>query len=192
VSDTDVPELIRRAGALLARETSARAPLDPLGHRGAAPSSIPSETALPLDDLRRRALALVSDLFESLDGRVRPAEGGGDRQSEAAAPAIRRASPPAPVAAGRVASLPLAAENPSAMPVAVSFYSTDLLGDSGWTIPGHLVSFDPPRLLLASGQRAVVTARIDVPVQTAPGAYAGLVQVTGLPSQRVVLSIEVM
>jgi hypothetical protein len=187
----EVPDLIRRAGELLAREAPARAPLDPVQHRIPSPVAPAAVGAAALAELRTRALALIDDVYACLAARAEPAPAPGTAAAGRGAAAVPLACPPAAVAAGRVATISLEAENTTAAPVSTGCYSTDLLGDAGWSIPGYLVSFDPPRLLLAPGQRAVITARIDVPLQTTPGAYAGLVQAIGLPAQKLVLSIEV-
>jgi hypothetical protein len=182
---TQLPTIVRRAEAILGKQPAGAAAPNPMG-----PAALP--------ELRQRALALVSDLFATLGAGAVPGALGGALPGAGPA-ALPLGLPggslpwqvPASVAAGQKALLPLSIENAGARPLDVGFYSTDLLSDAGRSIPGHQVSFDPPRLQLRPGERGKVTARIEVPLQTAPGAYSGLLQAAGLPASKSVITIDV-
>ena len=87
--------------------------------------------------------------------------------------------------------MPLQIENLEDRAVCLSFYSTDLLSDNGGSIPSFAVSFDPPALDVGGAQQGVVTAKVNVPQQTIPGTYSGLVQAIGLPGAKAVITVEV-
>lgn len=153
----------------------------------------------PLDDLRERAVAVVSELFSLLEARSSAAGplAGLALPGEAVGAAralleIPWRSPVSPVTAGASTSISLRLENINEDSVGVSFYSSDLLSDSGGTIPSFALSFDPDMLNLGAGQQAVVTVQINVPPQTIPGAYSGLVQATGLSRVKAVITVDVI
>lgn len=179
------PEIVRRAEAILGQQAPGQAP----GKAGAPGGGAGALADLP--GLHQRALALVNDLFATLGagGGGRPPAGlpGGLPLPVTSLPWL----PGLPGAAGQRLQVPLTVDNPLGRPLELGLYSTDLLSDAGRSIPAHLVSFDPPRLTLGPGERAGVTARIDVPLQTIPGAYSGLVQAVGLPASKTVITIEI-
>src|SRR3954468_436742 len=106
-------ELVGRAAAILAQPTPA--PLSP-GVAGVA--DLPPHSPEAIEDLRQRALALVSDLGRLLETPQPPLT-----------PALpwRRQRVPAP--AGGSTSLALKLENLEDGPVTVSLSSSDLLSD---------------------------------------------------------------
>jgi|GEM_PF-3074615 len=142
--------------------------------------------ATSIDDLQRRAVALVSDFFSYLGA---PPSGPGLLAQAASALPWRRPSVPAP--AGGSASIPLRIENLEDRPVTISFYSSDLQGDGGRSIPSFAVSFHPAALDIAAGHQAIVTAKVDVPPQAIPGAYSGLIQAAGAPGMKAVITVDI-
>lgn len=176
-----LPDLVARAAALLAQQQAAIAPVAAVT---SALPRVPAAPVVPVEELRKRALDLVTALFSSA-GQPTPQPLA---VASAVLPWLRSAGP---VAAGQALTLPVAIENDQKDPVDVCLYSTDLLSDEGRSIPGHLVSFEPPSLTLAPGQRATVQAKVAVPLQTIPGGYSGLVQTQGLSTAKSVLTVEV-
>jgi hypothetical protein len=192
---SELPDIVQRAEAILQRSQPARQ--DPVGARAPfGPASLP--------ELQQRALALVNDVFAAL-GTAAPGLGGG--AAVPVLPGIPAAAPsglaklatgsvpwqlPSAVGAGQRTLVPVVIENAGPRALDTGFFSTDLLSDTGRSIPGHQVSFDPPRLTLAPGERGNVTARVEVPLQAAPGAYSGLVQASGLPANKTVITVQVV
>jgi len=178
---TSLPDLVARAAAILAQQ-GPRSPAMPA--LPAIPAAVPAAPAVSVEELRQRALDLVSALFSTVNSPppqpLAPAS--------AVLPWLRAL---APGAAGQALTLPVAIENAGEQPADVSLYSTDLLSDQGRSIPGYLVSFEPPSLTLAPGQRATVQASVAIPLQTIPGAYTGLVQTQGLSTAKSVITIDV-
>jgi hypothetical protein len=139
-----------------------------------------------MGEIQARATAVLSDLFSLLGA---PPLGTDTRlPPEQEIPWHRSA---VPVSAGGSTGLPLRLENLEDHPVQVSFYSSDLLSDSGASIPSFAISFEPAMLNLGSRQQGVVTANIDVPPQAIPGSYSGLVQAAGLAQVKAVITVEV-
>jgi hypothetical protein len=213
-----IPDIVKRAGIILARQTPVGALASQLLDAGAesvAEQALTLPGVASVEELRGRAMDLVGELFSSFGngglGRnagglpfLSPGAGGPARARPGAssgsyAPAadnflngLFAARSSAPIAAGRATTLSLQVENRENKPVQASFYSTDLLDEMGHEIPAHQVSFEPPTLTLRPGERATVNAKIDVPLQSVPGAYSGLVQAAGLPTSKAVITIDVM
>jgi hypothetical protein len=185
-----LPDLVARAAAILAQQVPALVAAAPGLKPPAAPALLPTAPAIlpvsqvSVEELRQRALDLVSALFSTVNSPppqpLAPVS--------AALPWLRAM---APVAAGQSLAIPVAIENDQPQPADVCLYSTDLLNDEGRSIPGHQVSFEPPSLTLAPGQRATVQAHVAVPLQSIPGAYTGLVQTQGLSTAKSVITIDV-
>jgi hypothetical protein len=174
-----LPDLVSRAAALLAQQAPAVAAVPALPRMPAAPLPVP----VSMEELRQRALDLVTALFSSA-GQPTPQPLA---VVSTVLPWLRSPS----VGAGQSLALAVPIENDRPEPVDVCLYSTDLLSDQGRSIPGHLVSFEPPSLTLAPGQRATVQAKVAVPLQSTPGTYSGLVQTQGLSTAKTVLSVDV-
>jgi hypothetical protein len=168
--------VVGRAAAILARGSA-----DPPGTKDG-----PRNPAASIENLQRRALALVSEFFSYMGA---PTSGPDLLAQAASALPWRRPSGPAP--AGGSASVPLRIENLEDRAANVCFYSSDLQGDGGRSIPSFAVSFDPPALDIGPGQRALVTAKIDVPPQAIPGAYSGLIQAAGAPGMKAVITVDI-
>jgi hypothetical protein len=171
-----LPDLVGRAAALLAQQAPAVAAVPTLPRA-------PLPAAVSVEELRQRALDLVTALFSSA-GQPTP-------QPLALASAVLPWLRSPPIAAGKSLAIPVSVENDQPQPVDVCLYSTDLLSDQGRSIPGHLVSFEPPSLVLAPGQKSTVQANVAVPLQSVPGTYSGLVQTQGLSAAKTVLTVEV-
>jgi hypothetical protein len=45
---------------------------------------------------------------------------------------------------------------------------------------------------IGPGQQGVVTVKVDVPPQSIPGGYSGLVQAAGMPGVKAVITVEVI
>jgi len=179
-----LPDLVARAAAILAQQAPALATTAPGWKPPAAPLPTAAAPPVSVEELRQRALDLVSALFSTV-GSPPPQPLA---PISAALPWLRAM---APVAAGKSLAIPVAIQNDQAEPADVCLYSTDLLSDQGRSIPGYQVSFEPPSLTLAPGQRATVQAHVAVPLQSIPGAYTGLVQTQGLSTAKSVITIEV-
>lgn len=171
-------DLVGRAAAILAQQAPAVAPVPALPR---PPAPLPAVASV--EELRQKALDLVTALFSSA-GQPAP-------QPLTVASAVLPWLRSPPIAAGQSLAIPVTLENDQQQPVDVCLYSTDLLSDQGRSIPGHLVSFEPPSLVLGPGQKATVQANAVVPLQTVPGSYSGLVQAQGLSAGKTVLTVEV-
>ena len=178
-----LPDLVARAAAILAQQAPAlAAPMKP--------PALPAALAAPpasVEELRQRALDLVTALFSSVGSP--PPQPLALASTVLSLPWLQAA---APVGAGQSLALPVSIQNDLQQPADVCLYSTDLLSDQGRSIPAYQVSFEPPSLTLAPGQRATVQARVAVPLQSIPGSYTGLVQTQGLSTAKSVLTIEVV
>jgi hypothetical protein len=172
-----LPDLVGRAAALLAQQAA------PVGAVPAARLPAPAPT-VSVEELRQRALDLVTAFFATT-GRPTP------QPLTLVSTLLPWLRSPAPVGAGQSLAVPVPIENDQKEPVDVCLYSTDLLSDEGRGIPGHLVSFEPPSLTLAPGQKTTVQAKVAVPLQSVPGTYSGLVQAQGLSAAKTVLTVEV-
>lgn len=202
-----LPDIVKRAAIILARQTPVGAlasqALD-AGGEALAAQAVALPGAAPIEQLRARAMDLVGDLFAGFGANAGPGRADMPGMAwPATAPApvpaavnnlpggLYSARGPAPIAAGRSTVLPLQVENRGNQPVQTSFYSTDLLNELGHAIPAHAIAFEPPSLTLRPGERGTVNARIGIPLQAISGAYSGLVQATGLPSSKAVITIDV-
>jgi hypothetical protein len=170
-----LPDLVGRAAALLAQQGPPAVP-------AVRPPALPA--AVSIEELRQRALDLVTAFFASAHQPT--------PQPLAVVSAVLPWLRSPPIGAGQPLAVPIAIENDQPAPVDVSFYSTDLLNDQGRSIPAHLVSFEPPSLVLGPGQKATVQAKAAIPLQTVPGTYSGLVQTQGLSASKTVLTVEVV
>lgn len=144
-----------------------------------------------MDDLQRRAVALVSELFSVLGARLPALPQVAALPVSPSILTLPWRRPSAPTPAGGSTSIALRVENLESHPVKVSFYSSDLLSDAGRSIPSFAVSFEPPILDIGAGQQAIVTAKVGVPPQSIPGAYSGLIQAAGLPDAKAVITIDI-
>jgi hypothetical protein len=119
-------------------------------------------------------------------------EDGARNLSEAAALVVAWRRAAAPSAAGTSAVIPLRVENGEDRPVCISFCASDLLSDNGRSIPSFAVSFEPKEMNVGPGQQGVLTVKVDVPQQSIPGGYSGLVQAAGMPGVKAVITVEVI
>ena len=104
------------------------------------------------------------------------------------APLIKPASA---VKAGDVAKIPFTITNDGPSAIDLAFYSSDLVGDSGFGIPARKVNFVPRLQSLQPRESATLEALIPIPPQTPAGTYAGLIQATALEYLRAVVTVAV-
>jgi hypothetical protein len=204
----NLSDLVSRAASILAQQTPAASAIPtmvgappaiggpPSGFQQTLTSvfpgvaSVPPAASVPTsmdpEQLRQRAVELLTALFSSV----------------AAVPAPQPAAPitalmpwlqaPAQAVAGKAVCVPVAVENAQSQPADISLFSTDLLSDLGRSIPAYLVSFEPPSVVLAPGQKTTVNAKIAIPLQAIPGSYSGLIQTQGLSAVKSVITVEVV
>lgn len=68
---------------------------------------------------------------------------------------------------------------------------TDLVAGAGHSVPARCITPRPAALRLPPHGTADLTVRVDVPAETQPGSYAGLLQATNLDYLRAILTIQV-
>lgn len=201
--------IVQQATSILDRETASGAPV-------ASPVATQSpflpqgdQIEARADQLRRQASDLIEGVLSLIlsagypGGRGLGFESGPDAampvamqsiQSVAAEPPLRQApllTAPAPVKAGETAKVPFTVTNAGQNPVDLLFYSSDLVGDSGWGIPARKVAFSPRSQSLQPQERATIEALIPIPPQTAPGSYSGVVQAAGFDYLRALMTVPV-
>jgi hypothetical protein len=181
-----LPDIVGRAAAILVRETPVAALPFRTSHAAAGAGRTPPVAAAATDDLRQRALDLVSALFSAV-GIDSPA-----RKATAAEATVPWRRAPTPTAAGSLASISFYVENQDNRPAQVSFYCTDLLSDNGNSVPSYQVSFDPQNRTIGPSERALVKVNVAVPPQSIPGSYSGLIQAVGLCAAKAVITIEIL
>lgn len=93
---------------------------------------------------------------------------------------------------GAAFRVPMTVTNGTNRPLkGLTLRSSDLVSSKADRIPSGAVSFDPPRLDLARGARAVVTATIEVPADARPGSYTGRVYGPNHQGVETILSFSV-
>lgn len=164
------------------------------------------------DQLRRQASDLVEGLLSLVIGAVVPGGPGGPgglpRYPAAVADAAEPMklvmapsapapgfapiiNPPAAVKAGDVAKIPLTVTNEGATPLDVSFFSSDLVGDSGFGVPARKITVSPRVRSLQPGEVTTFEISVPIPQQTPPGTYTGIIQAAALEYLRAVLTVPV-
>ena len=186
-------DIVQVASAILDRETRSAADGAPTsGASSPAANQIGADQIEAwADQFRRQAGELIEQLVSSALSAGLPRAGNPStvpNELTGHAPVVR---PDGPVKAGGLASLPLTVTNTGAAPADVSFYSSDLVSDSGFGIPAWKVTFSPRTLSLSPHERQTVQVEVAVPGQAAPGEYAGLIRAAGLEGLRAVLAIPV-
>jgi hypothetical protein len=81
--------------------------------------------------------------------------------------------------------------NDGQQPVNVVLRATNLVADSGDSIPGELVHFAPNPVDLPVNSQLPVLANVRIPAGVNPGKYVGLVQAAGLEAARAVITVIV-
>jgi hypothetical protein len=81
--------------------------------------------------------------------------------------------------------------NDGPTPCEASLYVTNFASDGGFDIPALRVTVSPRRTTIAPKSESTFEIAIAVPAQTPRGAYSGLIQVTGAPYTKAVLTVEV-
>ena len=161
---------------------------NPLDLERAVPTAAASSLTLApsnVDELRRRA----SELLETLLGALAQGKGGTENSNDDRVPLIRAV---APVQAGSSALATIRVTNEEATASLVSFYSSNLVGDSGYEMPSLLVSISPRNASLAPGGAATFEIQVAVPAQAPAGWYSGLVQATGCKYVKAVITFQVL
>lgn len=185
-------DIVKRAAAILARETSSlrerSASSSPIGTFGLArfPASLPNRSNTSshmLDECRQRAVEAITALLATA--------GPAALQSMPALGFPWRAVSGS-IDPGAPASVPLTIDNTEGRPITVTFYSTDLIGDSGYHIPANLISFDPSSQTIPPGSRGTTRMNVAVPIQAMAGSYSGLVQAVGFPAAKAVVTLDVL
>lgn len=92
---------------------------------------------------------------------------------------------------GGLAEIEIQLVSEGTQPIAIGLAATDLVSASNGRISSLCVSFDPIALELVPGCKASLRIVTAVPPTTSPGLYSGIVQVTGQPLARAVLSVKV-
>jgi hypothetical protein len=157
-----------------------------------------SRAALPR--LRRDAHEIIDLAADLLDDAI----GLFDR-STAAAVVIRDDTPasdsdarpvPAKVASGAAGgsvSVPVTVENDSGQPVEdFELFASNLMSPTGDIIPAERIAFEPRMVTVPSHQAEEIDLRIEVPAETPPGSYSGVLQAAKIESVRVVLVVNVV
>jgi hypothetical protein len=98
----------------------------------------------------------------------------------------------APAAAGSKVGASMRVANDEPDPAEVSLYCTNFVGDTGHEIPSLCVVTSPRQATIPGKADAAFAIEINVPRQTAPGVYTGLIQAMGCKYVKAVLSIEVL
>jgi hypothetical protein len=96
------------------------------------------------------------------------------------------------VSAGDTAEIIISLENDSGRAITgMALYSSELVSSAGDRIAAARVRFDPPTLSVAARSTGEVTVRVDVPRDTPPGSYEGLLRAGHLESMRAMLRVQV-
>jgi len=85
----------------------------------------------------------------------------------------------------------LVIRNPGTEPWPLHLFVTDLLSERGGVIPRHEITFQPARCVLPAGGEATIEMHAQLPLQTLPGSYAGLVRASGLAAYSAVITCDV-
>jgi hypothetical protein len=201
VADLAPANVVERATAILGRESLSSAaglaasPQDALAG-GLAPGALPADVSDLPSELQRRASDLLTELLGLFGQSVPippiglPAYAGkaADGNVGLAVPMVGKGQA---VKAGDSVKVVLPLRNDAPNAAKVILNSTDFISDGGHVIPALQVTFSPRTLTLDPAGKGQVTVHVAVPPQSAPGAYAALVQAIGLggPSAVVVLQV---
>jgi hypothetical protein len=83
------------------------------------------------------------------------------------------------VRAGEASSIPMSLDNSGDMQTdEFKFHNTDLVSGSGERILAHHVTFEPPSLKIDPHKTVKVVIAVNVPKETPPGMYTGLILVS--------------
>jgi hypothetical protein len=111
------------------------------------------------------------------------------RVAEAGIPTL---SVSTPLKAGGVATIPMTLENESGRPTdVIDLFSSDLINSEGQRIQAKQITFSPEKLVIEPQKHALVTVQVQVPSDTPPGTYSGLLQASKLEQLRAVLSVRI-
>lgn len=97
-----------------------------------------------------------------------------------------------PLKAGESANIPMTLENESSKPTdVIDLFSSDLINSEGQRILAKQITFSPEKLMIEPQKNVLVTVHVQVPKDTPPGTYSGLLQAAKLEQLRAVLSVRI-
>lgn len=150
---------------------------------------------------RRDAHELVDILIDALQGTLSALGGLAQKAVKVRAGATPGTMEPGktttveldkPVKAGEVVEIPLTLANDSDEPTPeFHFYPTEFVSQTGDRIPAEAVQCSPPAVVIPPRATERVTIRVQVPPNTPPGVYSGLLQANKLGQLRAVLILTV-
>jgi hypothetical protein len=164
------------AGEAFATQPWGAADIAPL-QQAAGPASV--------DELRRR----VSELAEAIIETVTQTRASAPQSHYEQVPLLRCV---APAAAGKPATGYVRVSNDEASAMEVSLYVSNFIADSGYELSSIRVGVSPRRASVPAKGEVEFVVTIDVPGQTPPGMYSGLIQATGCKYVKAVLMLEVL
>jgi hypothetical protein len=157
-----------------------------------------------LSDLEKRVAGLREQLQDLVDELTRLGERLPVSTTMMSNPGLAASSPlalidrtnlpmlrQAEAAIGEMARTVLGLVNDGEQPVNVVLRATNLIADSGDSIPGELVHFAPNPLTLPGNSELPVLTTLRLPADASPGKYVGLVQAAGLQAARAVITVVV-
>jgi hypothetical protein len=115
-------------------------------------------------------------------------------KTEKATPIVKQStiSSQHPLKAGEKGEIPISLENSSDTQTdEFKLYSTELLSDTGMRVPSSVIKFSPSSLKIDPHKTETITVSIDLPKDTKPGTYCGLVMATNLNQLRSEIMIKV-
>ena len=188
--DLGAGDLVRRAAALLERETAAwKRPgailpppsVPPLGLLSTSPFALagPAATA-PAQIMASSPPVTLLGSSAALTTALPPS-----------APFPGEITVGTPGLPGARCEWALELENPSPRPLEVNVFATDFLSETGGLIPRYEVAFAPAGLVIPPRSRGTVNMTLTLPLQTLPGSYAALVRARGLPAFRSIVVCDV-
>lgn len=114
------------------------------------------------------------------------------RMAPPASAGIPALTVPTPVKAGGEVQIPMTLENESSQETeAFNLLSSDLVNSDGERISAGQIRFTPERMVLEPHKSATVTVMVQVPANTRPGLYSGLLQASKLEQLRAVLTLQI-
>lgn len=178
------------AGTQTGTAPSPGRPVSPYAPYPSSPDTAAQAGALQgrLNALIEEVVSIVSSSRADLGANPAPTPHDDAAQAVEPAPVV---GPCTPTLAGTAAQVRIALCNEDSAPVQLSFLSTGLIGDSGASIGAAHIAFQPARLDLAPGAQAELIVVVQVPAQTHPGVYSGLIRASQLDYLHAVLVIQV-
>lgn len=184
-------DLVRRAAALLDRETAAwKRPGAVVPSSSGRPSRLLPGPAFPLPELG--AAPLSSALPASSPPFARPGpEGALTSRRATSSPFPGEITVGTPTFPGARCAWVLELANAGPQSLEIILFVTDFLSETGGLIPRYAVVFAPASLVLSPGSTGTANMTLTLPLQTLPGSYAALVRARGLPAYRSIVVCDV-